>query len=318
MTVQVITTKDQSATAVLRRIRSDVCGFGKSVGRWSGSRFTPETWHIDFTGIGDMVRVAMEGAERGLYEFSFFEHDDWIGRKFRTLDDIRAAVDGTWAHGVDTVEALSRELEKEELPRPTVIRRRRVWDDYAGDEIDVDRYRAAEPYFRTNARVSTPGPRLITLLVQLGANSFMDSLSLFWRGALATTLARIVEDAGYRVEIVGFTMNESTTTNPQCGNTVTTFRLKESGDSLHVSSLVNATSGWFFRTVTFAAWTVPGERLSFGLGHMVEATPEVVDYIAGHGSLGSAKPWVISGVYDKDAAVKLARELLATLVNESR
>lgn len=313
MSVQIIKTKDESATAVLRRINSDVCGFGKSKGRSSWSTPTPETHHIEFTGIGDMVRVAMEGANSGLYEFDFFDDADWIGRKFASFDDIRAAVDGTWAYGVDTVEEMSRELEREELPRPTVIKRRRVWDDYAGDEIDVDRYRSADPFFRTNSRVSTPGPRLITFLVQLGANAFMDSLALFWRGALATTLARIVEDAGYRTEIVGFTMNEHTTTNPQCGNTVTTFRLKEAGDMLDVGSLVNATSGWFFRTVTFAAWTVPGERLNYGLGHMVEATPEIVEYIA-----PNARPWLISGVYNKAAALALAREKLATLVHESR
>lgn len=313
MNTTIYKTKDDSATAVLRRIDSDVCGFGKSVGRSSWSVSSPETHHIEFTGIGDMVRVAMEGAVSGVYEFDFFNDADWIGRRFNSYTDITKAVDSVWTEGVDTVEDMSRELEREELPRPTVIKRRRVWDDYAGDEIDVDRYRSADPFFRTNARVSTPGPRVITFLVQLGANAYRDSLSLFWRGALATTLARIVEDAGYRTEIIGFTMCESTTTNPQCGNTLTTFRLKEAGDMLDVGALVNATSGWFFRTVTFAAWATPGERLSYGLGHMVEATPEVVEYIA-----PNARPWLISGVYDKEASLKLARELLATLVHESR
>lgn len=312
MSVTAYTTKDGSASAVLRRIDSRLCGFGKSKGRSAWSQVTPETHHISFDGLGDMVRVSLEACRESSYQFDFFNDAGWIGRAFQTFDDIRAAVDGTWTEGVDTVEEMSRELERS-LPTPKTIKRRRVWDDYAGDEIDVDRFRSADPFFRTNERRLTNGPRVISLLIQLGANAFRDSFSLFWRGALAITLARMLEDAGYRTEIVGFTMCESTTTNPQCGNTLTTFRLKEAGDMLDVGSLVNATSGWFFRTVTFAAWSTPREQLSYGLGHMVEATPEVVEYIA-----PGARPWLVSGVYSREEAVGLARGLLATLDTESR
>ncbi len=308
METQVKTSKDGTASAVVRVVPSELLGFGRKARLWQ--RSTPFAYHIEFNGVGDMVRLATEGASRSdLYSFDFFSDPVWIGREFKTFAEIVKATDTVWTHGVDRVEEMSRELEREELPKPTVIKRRRVWDEAAGDEIDFDRYRAADPYFRDTTRTRTNGPRVITIIIQLGQNAWMDSDALFWRGALAITLARIVEDAGYRTEIIAFTAGEGTTTNPNVGNVLSSVRLKEAGDTLDLPSLVNVTSGWFFRTVTFASWTVPGEVLSFGLGSMVEATPEMVEFLA-----PGARPWVVSGVYDKETSLKLARELLATLV----
>lgn len=275
------------------------------------SRYSPEAYHVHFAGLGDMVRVATAGAARGdLFKFDFFSDPAWIGRKFFTFDDIVKATDSTWPEGVDRVEEMSRELEREQLPRPTVIKRRRVWNDYAGDEIDVDRYRSGEPFFRDQVRQQTPGPKVITFLVQVGQNAFMDSEKLFWRGALAVTLARICEDAGYRTEITAFEMGARTIA-AKCSNLITSVNLKGAADALDVSSLVNATSGWFFRTVVFASFTAAGERLNSGLGSNQEATDKTVEFL----SPGS-RPWLVSGVYDKASSLKLARELLQTLVTK--
>jgi hypothetical protein len=310
METQVKTSKDGTASAVVRRVQSEKLGIVGSQHWWATS--SPETYHIEFNGVGDMVRLATEGAGRtDLYPFNFFNRAEFVGRNFSTFAEIVKATDNVWTLGVDRVEEMSRELEREELPRPTVIKRRRVWDETAGDEIDFDRYRAADPYFRDSKRQHASGPRVITIIIQLGQNAGMKSDDLFWRGALAITLARIVEDAGYRTEIIAFTSGAGTTQNPQCGNVLSSVRLKEAGDMLDVSSLVNVTSGWFFRTVSFASWTVPGERLSEGLGSMIEATPEMVAYLA-----PGARPWVVSGVYNKENSLRLARELLATLVQK--
>lgn len=284
------------------RHAGEVMGFG------SGNAY-----HIAFDGAGDMVRTAMAGADRrDLYDFHFFNRAGFIGRDFSTFEEITRAVDSMWTHGIDRIEEMSRELERENLPKPTVVRRRRVWDDYAGDEIDVDRYRSADPYFRDTVRARTSGPRLISFLVQLGQNAWMESDALFWRGALAITLARIIEDAGYRSEITAFTMGANTVSGPT-PHVLSSVRLKEAGDPLDIGSLVNVTSGWFFRTVMFASWTAPGEKLNGGLGQMVEAGPKAVEFLA-----PQSKPWLISAAYDKESALALARKLLAELVHENR
>lgn len=289
----------------VRIIPSDTVGF------WDGQ----STYHLDFAGAGEMVRVAEAGFPRtDLHDFSYMTSDaGWIGRPFGTFGDIVKAVDGTWSFGVDRVEEMARELQREELPRPTVVKRRRVWDDFAGDEIDVDRYRSGDPYYRDNARVRTNGPKLISFLVQLGANSWMASDDLFWRGALAITLARIVEDAGYRTEISAFATTAGCTSNWKVPNILTTCNLKQAGDALDVGSLVNVTSGWFFRTVMFCSWTAPGEYLVDGLGSMKEANEKVVSYLS-----PGARPWVIASVYNKESCLALARKYLAQLVLESK
>jgi len=267
-------------------------------------------YRLRFAGASDMVRVAAAGVNRRECRLNLDVTDaGWIGRKFNDFGDVVKSVEGTWQAGCDRVEELARELEREELPRPTVVRRRRVWDEFAGDEIDVDRWKAGEPFFRETTKVRASGPRVISLLAQLGANSHMESEAIFWRGALAVTLARIVEDAGYRSEISTFAMTPGA---PQ--HVLTTCELKGAGDALDVSSLVNVTSGWFFRTVMFASWTAPGKALEDCLGSMLEYAPaKAVEYLA-----GNARPWVIANVYNKASAVALAKTYLAQLVAESK
>lgn len=296
-----------SSLAVVETVPAATAGFR--------SHCLGDAYHIRFAGVSDLVRAAAVGADRGdLHRFDFTD-SYFIGREFGGFADVVKACESTWQFGCDRVEELSRELEREELPRPTVVRRRRVWDEHAGDEIDVDRWKAGEPFFRETTKVRTTGPRVIRFLVQLGANSYMGSDDLFWRGALAVTLARLVEDAGYRTEIHAFCMVEQLVIERGApGHVTTSLELKGAGDALDVSSLVNVTSGWFYRTAMFAAWTVPNKRLCSHLGVTVEqSSPKAVEYLA-----AGARPWVIADVYNKAGCVALARELLAELVAESK
>ncbi len=268
---------------------------------------------VEFDSPGDMVRAAKIGLARGDHQFNHMTDAEWIGRKFNDFDDVVAACDTNWAEGVDRVEEMVHAIEREDLPRPTVIKRRRVWDEFAGDEIDVDRYRAADPYFRTNARLRTPGPRVITMLTQINQNGGATSEQIFWRGALTVALARIVEDAGYRTEISAFVLSERCLANYHVPDYAMALRLKSADNPLDIGGLVNATSGWFFRTVEFASRTATGRTLNEGLGRMREAGRATCEFLA-----PAASPWLIGGVYDMASAVRLARQLLQTLVIDSR
>lgn len=263
---------------------------------------------IEFDGLAEMVRasVAATKTHAGLMTFGL-EEADWIGRRFGSWDEVTKAVDGTWQQGVDRIEELAAIIGREQLPRPTVIKRRRVWNDSAGADVCIDRYRAGDPFRREPHRVRTPGPRVVTILTQCGQNCNMSSDSLFWRGALAVVLSRMVEDAGYRAEIKAFTQAESTWSDGT--NMLSPVVLKGAADHLDIASLANATSGWFFRTVTFASWLTPGKSLSYGLGRQKELTPEASAYMA-----GNAWRWEVTRVYDQTSAVALARKLLAELV----
>lgn len=273
---------------------------------------TPErnAWAIRFNGAGDMVRECREAVQTrpDLVVFDL-EESDWIGRKFNDWNDVVRAVEGTWAEGVDRIEELSRELEREQLPRPTVIKRRRVWDEYAGDEVDIDRWRAADPYYRTNHRVRSTGPRVITILSEVGQNSHYASESLFWRGAVTVTLARMIEDAGYRAEIVGVGMTSGTYVDSNNPDVMISVNIKGASDALDVGMIANITSGWYFRTVYFGAMLTPRIQCNSSLGRMINVTDQAVEYLS-----PQSRPWVVSGVYDKPSALALARKFLSELI----
>lgn len=266
---------------------------------------------MEFDGLAEMVREAAGAVTKHahLATFDLYDHQ-WIGRKFAGWDDVIKAVDGTWTEGVDKIEELAARIGRENLPRPTVIRRRREWNDIGGAEVCLDRYRAGDPFRRDAVKVRTHGPRVITLLTQVGENCDMSSEALFWRGALAVVLARMIEDAGYRAEIKAFSQVERTWADGT--GLLNPVVLKEAGDPLDIGSLANATSGWFFRTVSFASFLIPGKPLSWGLGRAINMTPEAAAFMC-----GDAHRWELNGVFNMDTAVKLARKLLQQLVLEA-
>lgn len=297
------------------------------VGRIEGTEVGFSSWyassdcfHIAYDGVGDMVRAGERFVDRrDIYDFhsTFFREPDWVGRAFKSFDEIKACVDSTHAADVRDVEEMASELERR-LPAPVEVKRRRVWDEFGGDEISVDRFRHAEPYFRTNARRPQIGPRLISILVQLGQNSDYSSESLKWRGAAAVALARILENAGYATEINCVVMARGTykplkdsSRHDARGNLVVSCSLKGAGDSLDVSALTNATSGWFFRTVCFASFGPLNRPIASGYGSMQEAGDKAAAYFA-----RGARPWLLSGVYGQAGAVAVASDLLETLNSE--
>lgn len=283
------------------------CGFERGAARRN-------TVHATFAGVGDLVRAAEKSLPRtDLHDMkvTLLEDPAWIGRTFKNFDEVKAATDSTWKEGVDDVERMAQALERN-LPAPLEVKRRRVWDGYAGDEVCVDRYRHGEDFFRTNARRPQVGPRLISLLVELGQNSDRSSESMKWRGAATVALARILENAGYRAEIRAFVMIDSgilpTSGSNEYENMTVTCELKEAGDSLDISALVNATSGWFFRTAVFASFGVYGKPLESSLGRMQEANAVSLQYFA-----RNPAAWLVSRVYNEASAMRLATALLEQL-----
>lgn len=272
------------------------------------------TFLLSFGGIGDMVRAAAPSVESNFHNFrqTFFGNPEWVGREFRTFDDVIKAVDSTWNEGVADVDRMAGELERS-LPAPVEVKRRRVWNEDAGDEIDVDRYRHAEPFFRDNAKRPQVGPRVVSLLVQVGNNCQFSSESLKWRGAACVALARVLEAAGYSSEIQCFSLAARAASpiiraDVDGANIATVCNLKNAGDALDISALVNATSGWYFRTVVFGSYVVLNRRLDSVLGFMQEANDATAAFLS-----RGVKPWLVSGVYDYRSALALAARYLETL-----
>lgn len=127
---------------------------------------------------------------------------DWYG-DIESMDAAsRLYVDG-WKEG----EARCREMAdriRRSIPPAIAIRPKRKWGP-DGDDMDPMRIMSgdADVAFRTQSRRAMVGSPIITLLAPFGANCGMGQEQLFINGAQSVVLCDLLEEAGYRVELIG-------------------------------------------------------------------------------------------------------------------
>lgn len=239
--------------------------------------------------------------------------ESFVGRQFANYAEAEAAANGTWSEGLATLERTIDQLRNAQLPAPVDRRRRARFNEYDGDEICVDRLRRGQPFWRQIARQNATGPTTLNILVDLNTPGFKASSDVFWRGAAAIALAELCEAAGYRVELTSYIFGAFYRSS---GGLISCC-LKRTSDPLDRASLVNATSGWFYRTVGFAAMvrSCEGKVACSGLGSIWRLRD-----IAG--ATNWLKPAgepvvVIDDVWSQAEAVELIRRQIALLAEKS-
>jgi len=265
---------------------------------------------LEFDGIIDQVREARQACERFPEIAREFDitRGDWIGRQFYDWSQVEAAASGSWPEGMATLTKLLDELSKAQLPEPKVIRRRGRWSEDTGAEINLDRYREAEPYWWNIQRTPVHGSRVVTMLVQVTGDASQTCEQMTWKGALAIALARIIEDAGYRAEIIAF--NISMGSYGDNANSFWSVPIKAASDAIDMGTLVNVISGWYFRTVGFGSFVIGGAvELGEGLGYPGYPSAKTVERLIGPGG----KAWMLDDVWSFSQAVAKAKKLIPTL-----
>lgn len=241
---------------------------------------------------------------------TYLDDKSFVGRSFDgDAKKLEAALDGNWGYGMDVVTTMVSKLEAGTMPKPKSRRRRRSWQE-DGDEVCIDRLRSGQEFWRVSQRQVRNAPQNITLLVDIGANASVKSKDILWRGAAAVVVTKMLEEAGYRVELWA---GEYAKSAYQDGTDSANFTcLKRSQSPLSVSSLINGVSGWCFRTMFFGAIAVShkSRKASYGLGHHkdVSNAPEAIKQV-----IPSANPIIVEGVWNEDAAVKIVTETLTKL-----
>ena len=188
----------------------------------------------------------------------------FVGRDMST-NAKRKAIEA-YEHGLRVLDESRDEVRGIELPRPKTRSRRARFDEFNGDEICLDRLRSGAPYWRTTRRESTTGAQNLTIAIDIAANGAATSRSIAWRGVAGILIAELLESSGIRVELWAFERSARAYTN---GNDFTNLiKLKSADCPLDLVSLVNATSGWFFRSFGFysLALSAAGSTPSPGLG----------------------------------------------------
>jgi len=227
----------------------------------------------------------------------------WVGRQFTGWPDAMQKARETWAEGVETIRRLAEEAGATVTSRPVSRKRRPAWSEDGGDELDTDRQRSGQAPWLECRRQAVSGLQQVTLVIDVTASWQRSAESIIWRGAAALVVADLLENAGYSVEIVAVFNTVQAFRN---GNGYfLAYRLKRADQPLDQATLVNAISGWFFRTVVIQ--TMYCERslpTKFHGKALPVRSPEVVR------ELGCpADPIIIDKVWTRDDAAQLVRRV---------
>lgn len=262
-----------------------------------------------FDKVGELAdRGAIEtpayatNAAQGLLSASF------AGRKFRDYAAAGASLHERWEEGLAVVERMGEQLAASELPRPVSRRRRLKWDETAGDEVDFDRLRSGQEFWRTSRRASMAGASTKTILVDMGANCRVEAMDILWRGAAAVALTALLEDAGYRVELWSYSLASDVYLRQAVSDSFLATQLKAASDPLDPSTMVNAVSGWFFRSRVLHERCLGGLRPESTLGRHTVATADHLDHVT-----TDPDRVVVQGVWNFQAAVDLVRRTIQSL-----
>lgn len=238
------------------------------------------------------------------------QRESFIGRRFQTWDDVEKAATSYWQEGLDKVEWMLYEIEKynHKLPAPKDRRRKKRFNDNQGDDIDNDRLRSGQSDFWIETRRETVNaPQRIAVLCQASASFYHKWDSLLWRGVAAIVIADLLEKSGYRVELYNID-NASNVFYHGEDKTWHTICLKDSHSPLDIAAVVNALSGWFYRTVMFQLNSNYDDRPKPGLGivNCITQRPEAVRELVGEGT----KVVIIEEVFSEQDALDLVRKTI--------
>lgn len=266
------------------KLFDDLCDMADAVGQapWRNTRH-----------VADMVGPDYGGA--------------WLGRSdLNSMADALRSMGETWSEGLATFDRMRGELGAAELPAPVNRRRRARFSDVDGDELDLDRLRSGQDYWRTTRREHSPGPATITVIVEIGATGGVHARDILWRGAAAVALCDILEESGRSVELWGVTNSKHSYTDG--ADTLIGCQIKAAGETLDTSALVNVTSGWALRSVWFAARGLSERSLRESLGRRVSPPDEAYDEIT-----DDAERLIIRDAYDYSEALDQVRKCLQQL-----
>jgi hypothetical protein len=236
--------------------------------------------------------------------------EEFVGREFCSWSDVERAANSTWAEGLAITRAMLAELADDALPMPVSRRRAPAYREDDGDEICMDRLRAGQAYWRGTLRQRRTGPTSLTVVIDMATSGVVDTDQILWRGVAAIVLAERLEAAGYMVEI--WLASHTTNCHLNGLGSLIACRLKDAGAPLDIASLVNAVSGWFYRTVVFGSHSLPASPPGSSLGTVQRiGAAERTEFLA-----QPDEAVVVTQVWDRYAALDWIKTQLARFAEQ--
>lgn len=269
------------------------------------------TEYMVFEGVAEAAAEARKACENparitGGWEMEFPGNVQFIGRKFDSWSEVEQAALGVWRDGLKIIDGMLKELASETLPQPVSRRRRRFWSEDDGDELSLDRLERGQPYWEGRKRQAKIAPAVITLVTDMSTNCGIESKSILWRGAATLVLSKLLEEAGYSVDL--WCAKRCAETYLNGSDWFAGVHIKRPGDPLEIGNLVSAVSGWFYRTVLFGVSRVAvnwAPKYSLGAPECIR---KFVPMLTGNDS-----SYVFEGIWSRPEAVDAVRDALRTL-----
>lgn len=248
--------------------------------------------------------------------------DSWVGRKLDSWEHVKEACVQEWKEGLDIIEGMLYEIDKlkHTLPPPVDRRRRRVWSPDDGDDLDLDRLRSGQDYWQKCQRVTTRAPAPVTIISSMSTSCYRSAESVMWRGAAAIVISDLLEKSGYRVDLWSCDCVTGGLSRSRYGDSqFIGIRLKDTQMPLDISSVVNGTSGWFFRTVggfqTLHCCDYDVPNVGYGCPEHLSSShaKEPLSRMIGN----STKVVIVDGVWDLKAALTKVTEVILELNKET-
>jgi hypothetical protein len=267
-----------------------------------------DSYHIHlFDTVGEIADQSVSMRSMSDRTTSCFMNHDWTGFKLgKSWDDFQRAVDSPWEEGLRIIEGMIDEMRSERLPEPKTRKRRQRWNEDDGDEFDKERMQTGKPFWLSSVRQETHGPTTLTIVIDTYAYSYRDSEEIMWRGAAALCLATILEDVGYRTEIITGTAFSRPyrygSDNCFCGCII-----KRHEDTFDLSSLAVGISGWFFRLGYVPVQQCGNKECDSGYGGHGRMRPLL------HHLTNDQNPMLVEDIWSRKAAVQWVKTQIESL-----
>jgi len=252
---------------------------------------------------------------------------DKLGRKdLHSFEDAFRAAETRWNYGNKVFSKCMKDVGREILPNPQDMRRRPCFSPWEGDEVDRDRLYSGQDFWRGTTRRKLSQSNTVCLIINCSSPWTRQGEEIMWRGVAGTLIADQLEDSGYRVELWACRVGTDTNYDKHSDDVdvYTATLVKDSSQPLNWPIMINAMTGWYYRTVTWCSFYHKGYKSHSHLGYPVNELSPWQCSILLRKELDLNRPLheqgviLVEDVWDRDAALKKAIDTLQTFTGEEQ
>lgn len=257
----------------------------------------------------------IEHAKPGMEKYNPLWNAGWLGKDLANYSEVITELNKWQIAEMKIVDGIIADLEAR-IQTPTKRRRRATWKEQ-GDSFSFERaLDRKERCWQGSRKVNRDAPRSVDIVFEFGATNEVDPKDLLNKPAVAIAICDLLEAAGYIVRLIGHRRADGCwdTSNNKSANSVENIILKDEGQPLDKVAVVNAMTGWFYRTICFAARAnFPTEHHIIGVDEGMGSTRCILNSDTEHVVDNLDNAIIIKGSYYLPQIVKEATERLVEM-----